>query len=233
MTREIGFENINVDLMLALPEQDINELMEGVKSIINLNPEHISIYSLILEENTPLYEEINSGKYELPDENLERLMYWKTKELLEKSGYIHYEISNFAKKGYESKHNLSCWNGEEYIGVGASAHSFTNSVRYSNIESIEKYILNIEKGNDIDNFVFQEKLNDEARMKEAMILGLRKIDGIDIQNFKRKFLKNPKELFKKELEKLDKIGLIKINENNIRLTEKGLDFANIVWEEFI
>lgn len=233
LARKIGFRNINVDLMLALPEQNMEELTDGLEKVIELKPEHISIYSLILEEGTTLYKEIEEGKYVLPDDNMERKMYWKTKKMLENTGYIHYEISNFAKKGFESKHNLSCWNGEEYIGVGAAAHSYTNNVRYSNIGNIEEYINNFENGKAIDNFVFHEKQTNESKMKDYMILGLRKIEGINIDIFKNKFFQNPLYLFRKELKQLINEKLLIVDGNYIKLTDKGLDLANLVWEEFV
>ena len=234
LSRNLGFDNINIDLMLALPEQTIDELVDGLKKVINLKPEHISIYSLILEEGTKLYEEIiNEKKYELTDDNIERKMYWQTKEILENAGFIHYEISNFARKGYESKHNLACWNQEEYIGVGASAHSYSNNVRYSNTESLEEYIYNYENGKDIDNLIFHEKQNKESKMKEYMMLGLRKIQGVDINAFKNCFGQNPIYIFKQEIYKLTSEKLIMVDGNCIRLTNKGLDLANLVWEEFV
>lgn len=234
LARNSGFDNINIDLMLALPGQTIDELVVGLKKVINLKPEHISIYSLILEERTKLYEEIiNEKKYELIDDDIERKMYWQTKEVLERAGFIHYEISNFARKGYESKHNLACWNQEEYIGVGASAHSYSNNVRYSNTESLEEYIYNYENGKDIDNLIFHEKQNKESKMKEYMMLGLRKIQGIDIDAFKNCFGQNPLYIFKQEIYKLTSEKLIIVDGNWIRLTNKGLDLANLVWEEFI
>ena len=234
LARNSGFDNINIDLMLALPGQTIDELVVGLKKVINLKPEHISIYSLILEERTKLYEEIiNEKKYELIDDDIERKMYWQTKEVLERAGFIHYEISNFARKGYESKHNLACWNQEEYIGVGASAHSYSNNVRYSNTESLEEYIYNYENGKDIDNLIFHEKQNKESKMKEYMMLGLRKIQGIDIDAFKNCFGQNPLYIFKQEIYKLTSEKLIIVDGNWIKLTNKGLDLANLVWEEFI
>ena len=233
LARKIGFRNINVDLMLALPEQNMEELTDGLEKVIELKPEHISIYSLILEEGTTLYKEIEEGKYVLTDDDMERKMYWKTKKMLENTGYIHYEISNFAKKGFESKHNLSCWNGEEYIGVGAAAHSYTNNVRYSNIGNIEEYINNFENGKAIDNFVFHEKQTNESKMKDYMILGLRKIEGINIDIFKNKFFQNPLYLFRKELKQLINEKLLIVDGNYIKLTDKGLDLANLVWEEFV
>lgn len=233
LARRLQFNNINVDLMLALPNQTLEELEEGLDNVINLEPEHISLYSLILEEGTVLYDEVNNGKCVLADDDVERNMYWKTKQKLEEAGYIHYEISNFAKKGFESKHNLSCWNDEEYIGVGAAAHSYTNGIRYSNIANIEDYINNYENGKDIDNFVFQEKLNREDRMMEFMMLALRKINGVSIEDFEKRFSENPLELYKEKLDKLIHEGLIEIDDKSIKLSKRGLDLANLVWEEFV
>ena len=233
LARKVGFKNINVDLMLGLPNQSLNDLQESITEVVNLEPEHISVYSLIIENGTPFCEKLEKQEIALPSDELERAMYWETKRKLEKAGYTHYEISNFAKPGFECKHNLSCWNQEEYIGIGVSAHSYTNNVRYSNIDSIEDYIRNYENGNEIDNFVFHEKQNKESKMKEFMMLGLRKINGICIRDFKNKFGENPIYLYKKELEKLVNEELLEIDGDIIKLTDKGIDLANLVWEEFV
>lgn len=233
LARSVGFKNINVDLMLGLPNQSLQDLEESLKEIIKLNPEHISVYSLIIEEGTLFYKKIEMNEIVLPDDELERKMYWVTKKELENAGYVHYEISNFAKPGFESKHNLSCWNQEEYIGIGVAAHSYTNNVRYSNIDSIEEYIKNYEEDNETDNFVFHEKQTKISKMKEFMMLGLRKIQGIHIQDFKNKFGENPIYLYRKELEKLVNEELLEIDGDIIKLTNKGIDLANLVWEEFV
>ena len=233
MARKVGFTNINVDLMLGLPEQTLEDLKQSIEEIISLNPEHISVYSLIVEEGTPFYCKLQANELNLPDDETERKMYWTVKKELENHGYTHYEISNFAKEGFQSRHNLACWNQEEYIGFGTSAHSYTNNVRYSNIDNIEEYINNFKNNKETDNFVFHEKQNKEGKMKEFMILGLRKIDGIHIKDFKNKFEGNPIYIFRKELNKLVNEELIEIDGDNIRLTNKGLDLANLVWEEFV
>ena len=216
--------------MLALPTQTLEELIDDVNKIITLNPNHISIYSLILEEGTELKEKVKNGILELPSEELEREMYWKTKEILEKKYYNHYEISNFAKKGFESKHNMDCWNQEEYLGFGLSAHSYINNKRFSNTNDLERYlkIKNFE-----NNINIHEIQNKEDKIREYMILGLRKINGISISEFERKFRVNPLFYFRFEIDKLTKEKLIEVDLNSIRLTKKGLDFANIVFEEFI
>ena len=228
-----GFTNVNVDLMLGLPNQTLEQIEESVQNVIKLNPNHISLYSLIVEENTKIEKMIENKILELPEEDLERKMYWKTKELLEKNEYIHYEISNFSKKGYHSKHNLNCWNQEEYLGFGVAAHSYVNNKRYYNTDSIENYINNIEQNEIENNRTISEIQTQIEKKKEYMLLGLRKIDGVDIQNFKNKFVDNPIYLYHKELEKLVRENLVEIDLNQIKLTNKGLDLANLVWEEFI
>ena len=226
LARKIGFNNINVDLMIALPNQTIQDIKENLEKIIKLNPEHISVYSLILEEGTPFYNKYNENKIKLPDEELERNMYWYVKNTLENNGYMHYEISNFSKKGFESKHNMNCWNQEEYLGFGVAAHSYNNRIRYSNTNSIEEYI----KGS---NKIIHEEQTLEDMQKEYMLLGLRKIEGINIQKFKNKFAQNPIFIFKEQLNKLVDEELIIVDGNETKLTNKGLDLANIVWEEFV
>ena len=231
--RKIGFENINVDLMIGLPNQTFDDIKDEIEHIIKLEPNHISVYSLILEEDTKLEQFVLQGKMKLTDEELERHMYWYVKNKLELYGYKHYEISNFAKKGYESKHNLNCWNQKQYRGFGLGAHSYINNKRFSNTENIDLYINNINKENFENNINIHEIQNIEMQEKEYMLLGLRKIDGINIQEFENKFGMNPIFLFKNELNKLSNEGLIKVDGNKIMLTNKGIDLANIVWEEFI
>lgn len=233
LAKKVGFKNINVDLMLALPNQKIVDVEESLKEVIELNPIHISFYSLIVEENTPIEKMLEQGKIKLPDEETERNMYWRAKQILEENNYKHYEISNFAKEGYESKHNLSCWNQKEYLGFGVASHSYIDSKRYSNTDSIEEYLNNINESNLNKNREICEVQTEEEKKKEYMLLGLRKIEGIDIQEFKNKFIENPIYAFHKELEKLVNQNLIEIDLNQIKLTAKGLDFANIVWEEFV
>lgn len=233
MARKVGFENINVDLMLGLPSQKISDLKESLEKVLELEPEHISVYSLIVEENTPIADKIEKNELILPEEETERNMYWYIKNTLELNGFHHYEISNFAKRGFESKHNLNCWNQQEYIGFGVAAHSYVDNVRYSNTESLEKYIENIDSGIPENNRTIHEVQNEDDKKKENMLLGLRKIDGIKISEFKNLFGDNPIYLYRNELDKLSKQGLIKVEDDIIKLTNKGIDLANLVWEEFV
>ena len=228
---EVGFNNINVDLMLGLPNQNIMDLKESLEKIIKLkpSPKHISVYSLIVEEDTQIEKMINDGELELPKEEEERNQYKYTKNYLELNGYKHYEISNFAKMGYESKHNMNCWEQKQYVGFGVAAHSYINGCRYSNTCDLEEYLNN--KSKDIKTIHEQQDLDDMK--KEYMLLGLRKIDGVSISKFKEKFGENPIYIFRKELQKLTEEKLVVIDLDNIKLTNSGLDFANLVWEEFV
>lgn len=231
LAREVGFKNINVDLMIGLPNQTLNDVKKSLEEISKLNPEHISVYSLIVEEGTLIEKKIANGQLKLPNEDLEREEYWEVKKFLESLGYKHYEISNFAKIGYESKHNLNCWEQKEYLGFGAAAHSYMKKTRYSNTENIEKYINQEMQSEQLH--IVHEVQKEEEQKKEYMLLGLRKIDGVQISSFKNKFGCNPIMEFKNELNKLTQEGLIEIDLDQIKLTEKGIDLANIVWEEFI
>lgn len=231
--RKVGFDNINVDLMLGLPTQTLEEAEQSLDKVIQLNPEHISIYSLILEEGTALEKRVANGELDMVSEDLERKMYWKTKKILEQNGYEHYEISNFAKKGFRSQHNLSCWEQEEYVGFGVAAHSYVDKKRVSNVENLQEYLKNIENSEFSKNQILQEKQNFEAQAKEYMMLGFRKLDGISISQFEQKFHIHPLFYFRFEISKLEEKGLIEVDLDQIRLTKKGLDFANFVFEEFV
>ena len=233
LARKCGFQNINVDLMIGLPDQKMEDVELSLQKIVDLNPEHISVYSLILEEGTRLEKSYRQGKLKLPEEILERKMYHKTKEILEQNGYQHYEISNFAKKGKQSKHNMDCWNQKEYLGFGLAAHSYYHETRYSNTEDLAQYIQNGQNSEFAKNRTIHEVQTKEAMQKEYMLLGLRKLEGVSISCFKHKFATNPIFVFRKELEKLEREGLIEIDLDTIQLTTKGLDLANLVWEEFV
>lgn len=233
LAQEVGFKNINVDLMLGLPNQRIKDLKQSIEKVLELGPEHISVYSLIVEEGTPIAKKIEKHELVLPDEELERNMYWYVKNTLELNNYKHYEISNFAKQGYESKHNMNCWKQKEYIGIGVAAHSYRDITRYSNTENLEEYIKNIKSGNIERNRIIHEIQKEDDIKKEYMLLGLRQIEGIKISEFKNKFGENPIYLYRNELNKLSSEKLIIIDDDKIKLTNKGIDLANLVWEEFV
>lgn len=231
--RKCGFKNINVDLMVGLPTQTIEDVKQTLEKIIQKNPEHISVYSLIIEEGTIIEKLINENKLQLPNEETERIMYWTVVNELKENGYNQYEISNFSKKTYESRHNTNCWKQKQYIGLGTSAHSYLNKKRYSNTNNIEEYIKNIQENNISKNITIHEEQTEESTMNEYMLLGLRMIQGININEFKQKFKTDPTVKYKEILEKLQKENLIQITKTSIKLTKQGIDFGNIVWEEFI
>ncbi len=227
LAREKGFKNINVDLILALPNEDEEAITEQVQKIIDLKPEHISVYSLILEDGTKLRKKVDNNEIQLPSDEEEREMYWSAKRLLEQNGYEHYEISNYSLPGYNSRHNTDCWNQKEYLGFGTAAHSYYQQKRYSNQKTIEKYIENFR-----DKTIEEEQTREDTA-KEYMMLGLRKISGVSISEFERKFQINPLFYFRFEISKLVDEELIEVDLDNIKLTNKGLDLANQVWQEFV
>ena len=238
LARNIGFANINVDLIIGLPEEIISDVKKDLENIIKINPEHISVYSLIVEEGTKIENLLNENKITLPDEECERRMYWYVKNTLELNGYKHYEISNFAKENMESKHNINCWDQKEYIGLGISSHSYVENIRYGNTSNLEKYIENNDFANEQELETKKIRIVDEVQSKEDMekeymMLGLRKTEGIKVSKFKEKFGENPIYIFRNELEKLVKENLIIVDGDNIYLSNKGLDLANLVFEEFI
>ena len=232
LARRVGFKNINVDLMIGLPDQKITDVEKSIQKVIDLEPEHISVYSLILEESSSLYKMVKSGIVKLPTEKKEREMYWNVKNTLEENGYNHYEISNFSKPGMESKHNVNCWKQKEYIGIGLGASSYLAGIRYSNVSDLKRYMDNVEAGKIDYNMLIEEKQKKEDMQKEYMLLNLRMINGVSIQEFKDKFEESPIDLYKEILEKLIQEELIMVDVDSIKLTNKGIDLANQVWMEF-
>lgn len=231
LAREIGFENINIDLMFGLPNQKMKEWEETLDHITDLNPEHISAYSLKIEENTHFYKLYEKGQLNLPTEALDRNMYHFTMDYLFDHGYEHYEISNFAKKEKGCIHNKVYWNNEEYIGFGLGAHSYFNKKRFSNTMDMKVYLNNISKK--ISPCVFEENISREDEIAETMFLGLRMMKGIHIESFKARFGFTPFKIYKEEISNLEKLGLLYTDEEHIRLTRKGIDLSNQVFIAFL
>jgi len=231
LAREIGFNNISVDLIFGLPEQNIEIWNKTLEDIIKLNPEHISAYSLKIEEGTPFYAMQSKGSLELPSEEIEREMYYLLKERLKKNGYEQYEISNFSKSGYESKHNIAYWERQDYLGVGSNSASCIENKRFSNEENLEKYIEIINK-NELP-VVYEEELNEEDIFMEEIILGLRMLKGINATEILKNQPRERIENFLKNKENLLKNGLIEENRDIIKLTDRGLDLANQVFVKFM
>ena len=231
---EAGFDNISMDLMSALPGQSLADYMENVEAVLSLNPEHISSYSLIIEEGTNFYELYAEGKEkesDLPEEETDRAMYAYTKQRLAEAGYERYEISNYAKPGFESKHNSSYWTGTEYIGVGLGASSLFTNARYHNETDLTTYIKEVEEGKDVRCEI--ERLVLEEQMEEFMILGLRRMRGVSREEFQKRFGRPIETVYGSVLQKLKKQGLLTAEGDRIALTELGIDVSNQVFVEFI
>lgn len=242
LARELGFHNINVDLMSALPGQDLQEWETTLNRIVSLQPEHISAYSLIIEEGTPYYSMYGEQKknynsrnsnphYALPDEDTERKIYKTTQQILEGNDYHSYEISNYSKIGYECKHNSSYWNRVDYLGLGLGASSLINNTRYHNTDNITHYIENSQNKHKIREDIQTLSLKDQ--MEEFMFLGLRLKNGISKEDFHKAFGKSIQEVYHTPLSKLLSEKLIIESPTRIYLTERGIDISNYVLAEFL
>lgn len=229
--KRIGFDNISIDLMYGLPGQKIKDVEDSLKETFSLDIQHCSAYSLIVEPKTVFYNLLQKGKLPLPGEDVEGEMYELIMAEMEAHGLHQYEISNYAKPGYESRHNLVYWNNEEYFGFGAGAHGYLNGVRQANIYPINKYIQTVEGG----DFPVRSKttLTEKERMEEEMFLGLRKTAGVSIDRFREKFGRNLLDIYGEQIERLVNRKLITITENSIRLTKAGKMVGNEVFMEFI
>lgn len=230
LARKAGFNNINVDLMSAIPGQTEATLENTFDKVMALQPEHISVYSLILEDDTYLADNIDKFP-PVPDEDEDRRMYHMTKERLHSAGYERYEISNYSRKGFECRHNLLYWNRGEYYGFGCSAAGFIGNERYSDIRDVKKYI---ELNGDIEKLHEKiEILTKEDAIEEFMFLGLRKMAGVDVMDFQRRFGVPIENVYAKEIEyNIDK-GLLIRQGDMLKLTEYGTDICNTVMSDFI
>ena len=228
--REAGFTNVNVDLMSAIPGQTLESYVDTLRKVADLEPEHISAYSLIIEEGTPFCERYGEGRHaeELPDEDTERQMYVRTREILEDYGYHRYEISNYAKDGYECRHNLGYWDRKEYLGLGAGASSLMDHIRWKEPDHIGPSTgLVLEEREDFT------RLSRKDEMEEFMFLGLRKIKGVSEQDFYKSFKVSMDEEYKDNIENLIKEGLLVREEDRIRLTDRGIDLSNYALSQFL
>ncbi|MDD6796575.1 MAG: radical SAM family heme chaperone HemW [Clostridiaceae bacterium] len=231
LARKCGFNNINVDMMFGLPNQTLNDWTESLEKIISLNPEHISAYSLIIEEGTAFYKLYNDDKLNLPREDVEREMYHNAKKILESNGYHQYEISNYAKKGRECLHNEAYWKCEEYIGIGVSASSFIDNKRIKNIDDIKMYINNIK----MDKSIIEEESHNTQNdnMEEFMFMGLRMMEGVSEEKFYEKFKVSIDSIYKKIINKNIEKGLLIREGGRIYLSNLGIELSNVVMSDMI
>ncbi len=229
--RAAGFENLNLDLMFGLPTQTASRWRQSVSEIVNLQPDHVSCYSLQLEEGTPLTRAVDQGKLAACPEELELEMYRIVIEILGTAGYEHYEISNFARPGYRCRHNLLYWHKQEYLGLGPAAHSHLNQSRWGNVEDIDQYVSLLQAGQRPTEEI--QSLSEREQMEETVFLGLRLIQGVNLADFCQRFGIGMTEVFARQVRELEKKGLVELVDGYLRLTGKGLPLANQVFAEFV
>lgn len=227
--RSAGFENVNIDLMSGIPGQTIDSYKNTLKNVLDLEPEHISSYSLIVEEETPFYD-VYAEKPPV-DEDTDREMYSCTKEVLAARGYERYEISNYARNGFACRHNLKYWSGDDYIGFGLGASSKISNIRYKNEMDIKTYMACIQAGRPVAGI--EEVLGREDEMSEFFILGLRKTKGISLAEFEQRFSVSAFRVYEVPLEKMIREELLIYSEGWLRLSDRGIDVSNYVLSEFI
>ena len=231
LARSVGFNNINIDMMFGLPNQSVKDWTDSLEEVAKLNLEHISAYSLIIEEGTPFYKLYNEDKLKLPSEEEEREMYKKCKNILIENGYHQYEISNYAKEGKECLHNEVYWMCNEYIGVGASSSSYIDGKRIKNIDDLREYIKRIGSGKSIVDEEIINTKNDN--IEEFMFMGLRMNCGIEEEEFKRRFHTDVDNVYKDVIEGNINKGLLERKRGRIYLTDKGIELSNMVMSDMI
>ena len=233
MVRKSGFTNINIDLMFGIPEQPMKTWLDTIRQGIFLGPQHISLYSLQLEKGTPLYKEVYEDKLFAPTpEILDREMYHEAIRLLRQAGYVHYEISNTAFPGKESKHNLKYWSYDEYLGLGPGASSFFGGQRFKNHGKINRYIDAIKKHQVPMDERSIERYSEQEEMGIYVFTGLRKAEGISLDDFRQRFERDLFSVYDPAILRRYK-GLLKLSENQLYLTDAGMDVSNTVMAEFV
>ena len=225
-----GFDNISIDLIYALPGQTMEQVKENVAKAIGLDIPHMSLYSLILENHTVFMNRMRRGKLPLPKEELEAEMFEYIIAELERAGFEHYEISNFSKPDFESRHNLMYWDNAEYYGIGAGASGYVDGVRYKNHGPIRHYLSAVEEGN---ARITEEHLSQKDQMEEEMFLGLRKKSGVSMSRFDEKFGRSFEGLYGEIVRDLVQQGLMQIEGDRVRMTKRGLFLGDTVAERFI
>lgn len=225
--RDAGFKNINVDLMFALPAQSLDDWQETLEKVMKLRPEHISAYSLIIEEGTPFFDMFDRGELKEIDEVTDRKMYYLAKEMLYDKGYKQYEISNFAKEGFECYHNKVYWRTEEYQGFGLGAHSYAGGVRFHNTYDMKEYLRG--EGFRLD----KEFLSLQEKQEEFMFMGLRMNEGVSEAEFLRRFGESMDSVYGDEIKELISEELLVKKDGRLSLTDRGVDISNSVFEKFI
>ena len=231
LARGVGFDNINLDLIFALPNQTVDEWRACLNEVIALHPEHISAYNLMIEEGTVFHESWRTGKLQQLSDEIEAKMYHVTIDTLVYHGYQHYEISNFAKLCCAAKHNLVYWNNQSYIGLGPGACGYVDGIRYSNIRGVQDYIDCLKQRK--KPISESEQLTGRDERAETIILGLRRLDGIREEDYQRRFGESIEDEFDDVLDKWIGMNLLEWNNGHLRLTRRGLFLANEVFVDFL
>ncbi len=231
LLRKNGFSNINIDLIYGYPGQTLGEWKLDLEESLKLGPDHISAYCLSYAEGTPLLRLIESGIMKRLEEEEELMMYECLKETLKKSGFLHYEISNYAKTGKECLHNIFYWKSMEYVGIGAGAFSYLNGERFSNIRGVEEYVSTVNTQGNLVSFA--ERLSRERRASEILIMALRMTRGISRKEFRERSGFDLMELFERQVNSLVKTGLVNLDDKRVRLTTRGTLLADSVMLEFV
>jgi len=231
LVKKYGFADINADIIFGIPTQTMEDWVETIDTVLSADITHVSCYSLEIEENTPWFQMRESGELTFTDDELERQMYEYAIAKLGSNGFRHYEISNFSKPGFECRHNVKYWLCKPYLGFGAAAHSFYRNIRCSNLTDPVEYIKILKRG--LLPEVTAQTINDEERLSERFILGLRLTDGISLKKLECEFGSETLKEYKRKIDALEEKKLVYIDKDILRLTKTGLDYANQVWLEFI
>jgi oxygen-independent coproporphyrinogen-3 oxidase len=235
--RAAGFGNISIDVIFGLPEQPMSRWRDSLDQALVLEPEHLSLYALTVEQGTPLARDVDRGRKPAPDPDAQAEQYEYASDRLACAGYEQYEISSWARDGYRCRHNLTYWRVEEYLGLGAGAHSYFRGVRFAVADTPNKYLTLVdqswqEAGNGADQPMRQvvsgEKMTRELEMSDVMVLGLRVADGVDRRSFRRRFGVDLMDVFAGRLAEPIEHGLVRVSDTDVRLTPRGRLLANEV-----
>lgn len=232
-----GFHNLNLDLMFGLPKQSFRDWQDTVEQALDFNPQHLSLYGLVIEEGTALAGRLASdqggGQSWLPDDDMQAKMYAWARKILQNAGYSHYETANFALPGWECRHNINYWQGKDYLGLGPGAVSCMQGIRWKNIESIKEYGKRLAKAQNPYDEDEREFLSREVRMAERVILGLRLTAGVDLQAFRRDFGTDIRDVYAEVLLKHEKSGILFVQDDHLCLNQKYVFLANSVLQDFV
>jgi oxygen-independent coproporphyrinogen-3 oxidase len=237
LIRRVGFGNVNLDLIYGLPRQTLGSWQGTLQQAIHLQPDHLSLYCLSVEEDTPLGQRIAQGELPVPDPDLAAEMYTLAEETLDRAGYVHYEISNWAQPGHQCRHNLTYWRNQSYLGLGAGAHSYFDKKRWHNVLSPEEYITRLEvdlQGSFPPSAKEVEEIDKALEMAETMILGLRLVhEGVGLTDFRERFGRELMDVYGREIREMEQAGLLEVDGERVRLTARGRLLGNEVFQQFL